>query len=625
MVDKADPIVLDTESLKIISNVAKKPQDVAPLVNKMIQEGFYSFKIGEGGTIGESVISLNYIEPWSFAKELDAVAEKGEETEPSLVIYRKLRETFPPVTAGIDYYKAFTSGSGFDVKIDDPKDDHQKEMRDIIREFNRNVFMDDTTVGLSSILDVMIDEDLVEGVSAAEIVYEGWKDDEYTFEDWAIPTEPTKDGGPKWTPKEMKTEDWNKLKGISQIKVIPNAYTRLTPYRDPKKWNILYYTVDEDRSKTDKKDVVKLLPWQVLWLATNRRTNKLKGISIIRAIAKSAMLLERILGDLGVSIDRWADKKFFFILGDAKQGRRWTPNEIRNFLNDVKTMSTEHKTGIPVPVGFDIKEIGGEVYDGGQIVDQLISLICAGMKFPRTFFEQGKTQEGDKAWLAWMVIYNRYQTQLQSTVEHQLWARHIWCKEGQTRIIPKQRVPKEAQPVEPVYIPKLEWSAKGKWNQEEKLSMLKDWLNVANPITPILKIAIEADAAVTLGYSDLTFDEMMEQIDTWVQTEKINKELELLKKQMELELLQKFKDSKDYKKLIPSIDFASLPEPEPPKVKEVIAPDISKDELDTGLPPTQEERLQHRIEGGVSVSKKDNPESKKGIAKKPGSTREPNS
>lgn len=578
----------------IMESIESEAKDVNIKIDKVLENMINNGYAAAFYDVGESAI-LRYVAPWKDTPTKISMTEDGEETAENLKVYRRLREEFPPVSAGIDYIRAFTSGSGINIKIENPTNNHQREAKKIIEEFKRNVFMDDTTIGLETIIDIMTDDALTEGVAAAEIVYSGWIEEGFKFEDWITPTGESKEGKPLYMPKDMTDDDWKKLGGIIQLKIIPSAYTRLKPYRDINSWRVLYYTLDEGIEKEDKK-AIKLLPWQVFWLSPNRRNQRMKGVSVIKPVASSALLLERLFNDIGLSIDRWADKKFFFILGDTKSGRSWAPPAVRNFMKDVEKMSAENKSGIPVPAGFDIKTIGGEVYDGGDFIDKLISFICGALKYPRSFFEQGGIQLDDKIWLTWHLSYGRQQAQLKKNIENQLFAKQIYCILGTKIRIPKQGVSTDKQEYADTYIPELEWSSEGRWDRENKLNMLKAWLNAANPITPVLKIEIEEDAARTLGYSDVVFDSVREQTSLQMQINMIEKKIDLLKSNMELELLEKTYKAKDFLDLIPTLTFGRPEVPEEPI--SVIKPKIP-------LTPEKEleRRLMKRQEGGVSIKK----------------------
>jgi len=577
----------------------------AKILQESLTDGFYvAFK-----DVDEATTKLKYIDPWgSEGSSITEVSEPGDETPENIRLYKKLRETFPPVSAGIEYAKSFSSGSGFETTIEDASDSHQKEVQEEIRKLNKNIFMDDVTLGLNTILDIMIDAALTEGVGAAEIVYVN-KDAEDESK-WLTSVVNPAEGKPSFKKKKMTDEDWKSLGGVEQLKIIANAYHRLKPYRDPDTWEIQYYTVDE--GATDSSSPIKLLPWQVLWLSWNRRGHKIKGLSHVKSVASTADLLQRILRDLGISFDRWADKKYFFVLGSEKSGRSWAPQHIRNFLVDVRTMTASNGTGVAVPAGFDVKDIGGEVYDGGQIIDYLLTMITAGMRYPRTFLEQGKTQEGDKAWLAWLVTYGRFQDQLRQAVESQLWKRHIYCKFGMMQRISKQGVPVEDQEMRVAYVPTMQWKSEGKWHRETKLKMLSGLLNVANPISPELKIQVELDMAQTLGYSELTLEKSKKLIDLDTDTELLNRQSDLILAQMKLEVMAKALEDKAHlaEGMEPVLPFISAPEEE-----EEEKPEFGEENRPPPKPGA-------RQKGGVSrTTKESGKKSQKGKAKDPGGIR----
>ena len=620
-------IKVPKETIQWIEENAKSDDiDIENVVNRMLSDGFTLAYIDAE----ESVVKLGYVDAWGKLKHgsnLEEVKEDGSEPPENIKTYRKLRETFPPVTAGIEYIKAFTIGSGFNVKINDPNDKYQEKMRKEIEEFNRSVYMDEVTIGLDMIIDVIVDADLTEGLGAAEIVYEGFEEGEKSFEDYAekIVVGEDEDGNEitRWIPKKMTSDDWKELKGIIQLKPIPEAYRRLKPYRDDKTWKILYYTLDEENVSDNNGEPIRLLPWQVFWLSVNRRGNNLKGVSLVKPIADTALLLQKILVNLGISFDKWADQKFFFVLGDSKSGRQWAPVHIRNFMKDMNKLSSNNATGIAVPAGFDIKSIGGEVYDGGTIIDNLVSMICSGMRYPKTFLEQGKTNEGDKAWLAWLVVYNRYQSIIKNAIEHQLWKRHLWCKYGMTRTVPKQGVPEEKREVVPIYVPYLEWSSEGRWHRESKLKMLKEWLNTGNPITPIFKIGIEEDAAKTLGYTELSFHNQREQIEIQNKIDIIDSKIMLLEKKMQLEALEKFYEEGRHLEVVPTLKWATKIE-----VKTAVNDEEKdgEDEKDDTIVTEEEkkkkeleERWLNRLKGGINIKNKELVEPRPA-----GSTRKPN-
>ena len=598
---------------------------VDELVEEALNDGFYI--ISEKKGVEESVGEIKYVQPWGKDDILvEPVGADGEETEKTINTLRRLRDDFPPITAGVDYHLGFLEGGGFVVEIDDPDDKHQRDVRDTINSFNASVYQDETVQGLDAILEINTDEMFTVGFSGAEIVYSKFQDvNSFNFMDWVTPVDDAPEGEPQFNAKPLTDADWKSFGGIVQIKFLDNGVKRLKAYRDKKTYKIQYWTIDEEDIKAqnqgkkdvDKLEVPKLLPWQLFVLTGRKRGSRIKGVSAIRPVVTYAILLEKILKAVGVSIQRWSDRKFFFILGSDKTGRSWNPVKIRGFLRDVNELTKEQKTGIAVPAGFDIKDIGGDVFEGGVITDKLISLICSGLKIPRTFFEQGKTQEGDKAWLAWIVTYAREQKLLKRAIEHQLWERHLRCLFGSTRRVPKQGVPQEDQDQIPVFVPSLAWRSEGKWHIQQKIEQLSRILNVANPVSPVLKLDVEEDIADTLGYSELSFDVAREVLKIEQEIDIIEARQDKLKAQMILESLEQALEKKEHLDMNPMIQGLSQPAPPPAQ-----APQQGGDrEVNPKRPPPN---ILKRLEGGVSrTTEVTGGTSQKGIAKPQGGTRQP--
>jgi len=235
-------------------------------------------------------------------------------------------------------------------------------------------------------------------------------------------------------------------------------------------------------------------------------------------------------------------------------------------------MVEKNKTGIPVPAGFDVKEIGGELFTADSVLDVLLNLICAGMKYPKEFLFGRK--ETENRWIAWNVTYGHRQEKIAEAIRHQLWKRHLWCLYGKEYRVPKQGVPPEQQERKPIYIPKLVWKEEGKWAKQTELEILAKLLNVANPVSPELKNAIEWRIKDILGFGEIGLPTT-----------------EQLKKMME-------EAEKEEKKK-------------------------GKKEMGEKVPP-DEEKLKKRLEKGVSKAKKETgKESQKGKARPMGGTRVP--
>lgn len=528
--------------------------------------------------------------------------------------FRDLRDNFAPVSAGVEWHRDFTSGGGFLVQIDDPTDKRQLKMQEQINLLNRSVFQDQYVKGLDNIMDIMMDTALTDGCAAAEIVYS--KD--VNFVDYVDNIEEVVlEDGKKVkviVPKIMTSEDWRDLGGITRLKIIEDAYNRLIPYRHPLSGEILYWTLDEkcpmvnqglsyseilDREKKSRKAVIKFHPWEILWLSWNTRGTNLKGLSIIQPVYRIAKMVQEIQTSIGKGFNRWANKKYFFVCGSEK--RQWNKIYRQEFLKAMEKMVKNNWIGIPVPAAFDVKNIGGEesVFDGKNILDHLISMIAAGMQYPIEFLEGGRTQASDKAWLAWTVRYGRSQLQIRRAIEHQLWERHLWCKNGMTFKSGKKGVAKEEQENVPIYVPKLQWRAEGQWHRDTKIKMLTGLLNVANPIDYPLKMPIQKEMGKTIGIGEVDWTAIEKLFDIKNKVSMAIAEMDLLKENAKLDMMKKM----SVEELANMIKVQNVPQPKTPEEK---------------LKEQEEKRAEH----GVSrTTKETGTQSKKGQAKEMGGSR----
>ncbi len=605
--DFADYIANESKRLK------KEPN---ALLKDLMSDGFYVLEVEEAlGKTTEQLLTF-YKPDFMKVGSIEPVEAGQPEPEDNLKKFRELRD-WGPVSAGIDWHLAFLNGGGFIVTIDNPKDDFQKEVREVINQFNRNVFQDELTSGLDKILDIMCDAALTEGTEAAEIVYTN--NDKFTFETQQI-GEGSKTLAEKYTIMEggkqvikwhIYEPDWKELKGIAQLKIIDNTSVRLKPYRDPETYQILYFTLDE-KSVKEGEEVKKLHVWQVLWLGWDATGTNLFGRSRIKPIADLAFILKDIQSSIGKSFKRWGNKRFFFILGSEK--RPWALPHIRNFGTDVKKMVDQNGTAISVPYGFDVKEIGGEVFDGRQILDHFLDQIIGGMEYPKAFYLQSREEVNETAWLGWQSRYGKSQRQLRRDIEHQLWRRHLWCLYGKERDIVKQGPQPKSPKKESIYIPKMQWRSEGKWHIKQKIEELTKLLNVANPILAETKLAVEEDISQTLGYSELDYENAQKMLD-------INQKIAMFEAQIEQAMLDKLMTSKEYLKpevyeawLAKKYGVPQKPEEEQGKPDEK---NMSPEEL-------HKARMEKRSEKGVSLAKHPTGgSSKQGKAKNMGGTRTP--
>jgi hypothetical protein len=494
---------------------------------------------------------------WKPYQLSQAIGEKPKDAEKVRQDYRVLRENFPPVSAGINFHKKFTLGGGFTVVIDDPTDKHQIAMRTTINEFNDLISQDYYTRGLDRLLKILVDDALTVGAGAAEIVYEGedkFTDDgahpENMFYNWVVRAYEVKDpSNPQkkitvYETREPTPQEWKKLGGISRLKILSNADRRLIPHRDSNSFEVEYWTLDApseqiiQKAKEKKLQVPKAIyfhPWKIFWMSWNTRGTDLIGQSLIKPVYGISKIMIEIIDAIGKGFRRWADRKYFFICGSDK--RPWGKIHTRNFLKAMKLMIKKKWIGIPVPQGFDVKDIGGDVFEGKNILDFLLSMICAGMCYPRDFLEQGRTRASDKAWLAWQVTYGDAQLEIRRHIEHQLWEKHLWCRFGLSYRVPKQGVKVRKREKRNTYVPKIQWRAESKWHMETRLKMDTQILNVANPVGPHLKLAVEQDIAKTMGWRDVlfpSFEELERQLKRDERVERLKQRIELLKVQAQL-------------------------------------------------------------------------------------------
>lgn len=598
----------------------------AELVDEIINSSFAIVQFSE------STGKASLVAPTSWGN----VAEKNPNNEDLLLGYREMRENFAPVSAGIEWHKGFTIGGGFTIQIEDSKDAHQKQMKELISTFVRQVYQDELTKGLFAILDIMMDIAATDGCAGAEIVYgvETKFEDYITgYEDVEMP-DTEKVGRSKIVKVPIFKEPiWQSVKetqggkevittqgldGITRLKIIDNSVMRLTPYRHPKSGEILFWTIDEKvknqnvlyyaTQETMNANPTKLLPWEVFWLTWSRHSTNLKGVSQIKPIYSVAKFVQDITKAIGIGLNRWANKKYFFVCGTDK--RPWGKPHQDQFLKAMEQMIKQNWIGIPTPAGFDIKEIGGEnsIFDGSNLLSYLTGMICSGMNYPREFLEAGKTQASDKAWLAWTVTYGHTQVQIKHAIESQLFERHIWCTIGKDYTVPKKGVSEEDREKFPVYVPRVEWKAEGQWLRNDKMKTLKSILDAANPADAPLKLSIEKEMATTMGLGEVDFSVVEDLLNTETKNRlTVSKQNNLLN-EAKLEALEKMKKDGTLTDEIMTKLLAPPTEQKPPATQ----PDQQ----------TLEKRGEKRLEGGVDRTNRDK-DGKKGQSKEMGGTRLP--
>lgn len=447
-------------------------------------------------------------------------------TAKKIADYRDLRANFAPVSQCVDYLKTVILGTDVDVQIEDPKDTFQKKIKEDLQYFVRNVRQDIYTRGLFTILDIMLDEALTTGSGGAEIVYgknptfseymtnarvekvtvKGKKKKKNMF--MIDISDPWKD----WIPPENDDDDQG-LGGIVRLKIFPNGTLRLKRYKDPASWEVMYWTLDEagtpsleeevrkrqgvTRRGTSKQMVIRYHPWQLFWLAINRRDWDVRGESVIAPVYSIAKTLKRIIEAVGEGIYRAGNKKYFVVTGTEK--RPWSSPHIRDVMSEIQEMGEKNWTTVPVPAGFDIKGIGGEVFEAQNIIAVLLTLIAHGMNCPKEILGLSSRGSGERQFTVSHVEVERMKNNFKFAVEDQLFARHIWCEYG--RIKTKQ----SGRSHEPIYVPMVKTTTKGLMSPIERLEICMKLLNVANPLDPRGKLRTEKEIAEILGWDDILY------------------------------------------------------------------------------------------------------------------------
>jgi len=520
---------------------------------------------------------------------------KAQEVPQSTDTWKRLREEFAPVSACADYIRDTLLGSGLKVVMKDTKDkdSFSKDLKEYVEDFLAEVYQDDWKIGMEQLLAVLIDDAIVYGAGAAEICYSSAEDKPILFEDYVENFQTIKIKGPNNKEREVviyntKEPDWKTMKGIRRLKLINDGYKRLKLYRDPQSWLSRYWTLDEmvqtemydekgmrlgtlGKNKFSQQPVaVKLLPWQVFWLPLNQRNFSEKGNSMIAPVASLAMLLEKIMKAVGEGIHRAGNKKYFIVCGTEK--RQWSEPYIRNMIQELKEAAEKNWSTIPVPSGFDVKEIGGTIFEAADVVEYFLKIIAHGMRVP------AKVVGLPTAKIEVNYNYERMRNEIINAVKRQLVLRHIWCEYGKSKN--KQGGKGETT----IDCPDIRFKTEGLLNEMDRLKMNVQLLNVANPISPTVKLEVEKSICDVMGWDE-------NQLPT---QDELKKQMEEMDKALKEKLAN---------------DGANKP---------AISNSLGKEQ---GQPkPQNEEMLRKRQEAGVNVRKTD---SKKGKSRNMGGTRIP--
>ncbi len=490
------------------------------IVEETFRDGFLTWTVEEtqqivGGKtkVTESAISAAQAPPILTAWAMPNVAEDIDEI-------RRLRREFAPVSRSVDYIKGMILGNELDVEITDPEDKSKKEIRDAIKKFMKELYQDEYTRSLYTLVSIMLDESLTVGSAGAEIRYETpVKFMEYVDEVMksTLPVAKSTSGGAgkEFVYYRTHEPDWADLKSLVQLKIFKNAKGRLKLYRDPETWEANYWTLDEIVSQGDTTMamsqlalkpasgiVLKFHPWQLFWLVVNRREFDEQGMSVIMPVKNTALLLEKILNAVGEGCFRAGNKKYFIVCGTEK--RPWSKPHIRNVMQQINEMGKRNWTTVPVPYGFDIKEIGGNVFQANQVITTLVNLLAQGMHVPTEILgvltRAMGTTTGERMTSASFNEIEQMRYEFKQAIENQLFKKQLWCTYGKTKT--KQG----GKGVEAIYVPDLKCSTKGLLSPIDKLDEIVKLLNVANPVSPQMKLELEREMGNIMGYDNIDFE-----------------------------------------------------------------------------------------------------------------------
>jgi hypothetical protein len=577
-----------------------KPVNSTPVIPKEAIKSFESYMEDMRKTTGRSdadILKQTFNNPWiglnveetdsflrmdaqALGKDKDIDESKKDPIEECI----RLRHNFAPVSACVDYVKQELLGGGIDTVIKDTKDKIQKDMRTDIEKLIANVYQDDLIIGLDIIMPILVDYALTTGVGAAEIAYAIDK----SFWNYVKISEPQKvtvdNKLVEIVDFDIIEPSWEELKGIKRLKIYKDGYKLFEPQRDNKSMEIKYWVVDDKNNQsvtlsngqkfrrldsTKNNQGLYLHNWQLFYLTINKNDYSAKGESIILPALGIAKMLEKILAAVGEGTSRAGFKRFFIIMGSEK--RPWGGPFIRNVLQQMKEARDKNWQTIPMPQGFDIKEMGGEVFDAKEVVDYLLKMLAKAMNVPTKVV--GVTVGSGTGGIEDPNNYRIWKNNLCSSLRNQLYKRHLWALHGNKR-------KKQGGGEDDTYIPFARINVEELLTLKERTELFKAIMNFANPVDPLMKWKAQTEYCKVMGWEDV-----LEELPT---LEEYKKDLDKQKKLQEKMVLDKAK-----------VDA------QPPKEEAPIG------EKQQGQPvPPNEEQLKKRQDAGVNVRKVD---SKKGV------------
>jgi hypothetical protein len=239
-----------------------------------------------------------------------------------------------------------------------------------------------------------------------------------------------------------------------------------------------------------------------------------------------------------------------------------------------------------MPQGFDIKEMGGEVFDAKEVVEYCLKIIAKAMNVPCKVL--GVSVSADVDANPDSGNFEIWKTNLLSAIRNQLFKRHIWALRGKSRKI-------QGGTEDDSYIPSAIIIPQDILTLKEKTEFFTTLMNIANPLDPLLKYKNQIELCKSLGWQDVLL--YMPTLEEYAKT--LEEQKELQKKALEEDIKNKAKKSEELE------DNENKSKNNPPLGEKM-----------QGEPkPQTEEQQEERLKQGVNVRKSD---SKKGkIESKP--------
>ena len=561
------------------------------IIDETFSNGFFTVNIEETGQIYLDASQM-------FQDKTNTKDDKGV----PISEYIRLRKEFAPVSRCIDYIKEQLIGGGISLYVENPKNKHQMDTLERANNLIRNINQDILTRNLDSLLDIILDNALTTGLGCAEILYET----PISFSDYAISNIERVDGK-EVVNYDINQPDWKELKGVEKLHILENAHERIEPIRNAKSWEIEYFNYKGSNvknsmfSKNQNNNSIKLHTWQVFWLSPKRIGWDSKGESIIAPIYSTAIYLEKISKAVSEGIHRAGNKKYIMICGTAKAP--WGTPYIRNALKQFEEASRKNWATIPVPAGFDIKEMGGEVFDGNDVMNYFKETISKSLGVP-------PQELGIDSKVELKTNFSMMRNRISDAIQYQILEPHLYASFGSKRV-------KQGGSSENIYIPKVRFKLEDLYELEEYIEKIfKPLLNIANPIDPVLKHKNQIIFCEKMGWYDTikemqSLEEKRKEVDEENEIKKELAELDLEVKKLELknkkEAAKQFKERSETNSQPNDFnDKESLNE----NVNNNQKTNVLSFEKKQGDPKAQTvEQQEKRLQGGVNVRKSD---SKKG-------------